>query len=572
MTRTEVMQRLTGLSTAWADLVAKVERWWKPVQSLLTFSLMEGILLPKKSLAVSIERGSLWVVLGTRFLSKIKIKGSRKYLFEEGRYPGAATIASTLGMAMRDLKASRTPVTLAIPRDWAIIRTAELPSAVKANINDVVAYELDRLTPLSSDAAYYDFRILREGQDKLTLIIVAARSDLINQYVNALRVENVLVERVTVNLSGLGTLCSFMDPAADSICLDVDPFGYEGGFVHDRRIVTAFGGTFPEGSPSAKADVIAEGIGPAIELAGSLGIKPSVIAYMKDKNDMSLSHRLGVPVRVLNGGDIKPKLATDLDEFSYNAVGTALESLWPGAKQFNILGKGFEARMSVPKAVTFVLLLLLLAAWIPYVVLPLQREEKRLQEINRQISTRKEEVKKVEALRKEVDTAAAEVATIDNFKESKPMSLVLLKELTTSLPKSVWLTRSRITETTVDIEGYANSASEILPKLEQSKYLKKVEFASPTIRDARVNADRFVIKMEIEGFAREDAAKAKEEAAAKPKEEPVKAKEEPAKVEPGKSKTEPAKVEPIKAKTEPAKVEPAKVKAEPAKVKDGKTK
>jgi Tfp pilus assembly protein PilN len=404
---------------------------------------------------------------------------------------------------------------------------------------------------------------LNETQNILTLIIVAARTDLINQYLNALRAENVLVERVTVNLSGLGTLCSFMNQGADSICIDVDPYGYEGGFIHDRRIVAAFGGPFPENDPSGKADVIADGIGPAIDLAKSLGITPAVIAYMKDKNDISLSVRLGMPVKVLNGGDIKPRVSTDLDDFSYNAVGVALESLWPGAKQFNILGKGFEARVSIPKAVTFALILLLLAAWVPYVVLPLQREEKRLQEINRQISMRKDEVKKVEALRKEVDTASAEVTAIDNFKESRPMSLVLLKELTTSLPKSVWLTRSRVTETTVDIEGYANSASEILPKLEQSKYLKKVEFASPTIRDARVNADRFVIKMEIEGFTKEELAKAKVEPA-KAKEEPAKAKEAPAK----------GKEQPVKPKEEPAKVKeaPAKTKEEPVKVKDGKTK
>jgi hypothetical protein len=52
----------------------------------------------------------------------------------------------------------------------------------------------------------------------------------------------------------------------------------------------------------------------------------------------------------------------------------------------------------------------------------------------------------------------------------------------------------------VDIEGYAASASELLPKLEASKLFQKVEFASPTFRDVKMNSDRFVIKMEIEGI------------------------------------------------------------------------
>jgi hypothetical protein len=35
--------------------------------------------------------------------------------------------------------------------------------------------------------------------------------------------------------------------------------------------------------------------------------------------------------------------------------------------------------------------------------------------------------------------------------------------------------------------------------LEASKFFQKVEFASPTFRDARLNTDRFQIKMELEG-------------------------------------------------------------------------
>jgi Tfp pilus assembly protein PilN len=80
------------------------------------------------------------------------------------------------------------------------------------------------------------------------------------------------------------------------------------------------------------------------------------------------------------------------------------------------------------------------------------------------------------------------------------MTLIILKELTNVLPKTVWLTRTRITDTAVDIEGYAGSATEIISKLEASQYFKKVEFASPTIRDTRLNSDRFVIKMELEGI------------------------------------------------------------------------
>jgi hypothetical protein len=79
------------------------------------------------------------------------------------------------------------------------------------------------------------------------------------------------------------------------------------------------------------------------------------------------------------------------------------------------------------------------------------------------------------------------------------------------LPKSVWLIRSRITDEKVEIEGYAASATETLPKLEQSNLFKKAEFASPTMRDTRQNAERFSVKMEIEGYEKKKVERAENE-------------------------------------------------------------
>jgi Tfp pilus assembly protein PilN len=73
-----------------------------------------------------------------------------------------------------------------------------------------------------------------------------------------------------------------------------------------------------------------------------------------------------------------------------------------------------------------------------------------------------------------------------------------LKELTALLPKSVWLFRTHVGEKEVAIEGYAASASDLLQRLEDSPFFQKVEFAQPTVKDTRMNAERFVIRMEPE--------------------------------------------------------------------------
>jgi Tfp pilus assembly protein PilN len=306
----------------------------------------------------------------------------------------------------------------------------------------------------------------------------------------------------------LGTFCAYMAGSPAFICLGADAFGYEGGLVRNNIFSSPFWGSFSEIDEKSRVDAVAGAVNPLIEGAKKQGFLLPVIVYSREQAfSAALKQRIDSSVRVLNDGEMKLKFFVNRWDIPCSAAGEVLESLWSKARGTNLLGKGVEKKEKKGMAVTLVLILLLLAAWVPYVVLPLQREEKRLAEINRQIGLRKDEVRKVEALKKEVDALNDETNAIRDFKETKPMALVILKELTTILPKDTWLTRTRITETTVEIEGYAKSASEILPKLEQSKYLKKVEFAQSTIRDPRMDSDRFVIKTELEGFGKQEGEK-----------------------------------------------------------------
>ena len=131
--------------------------------------------------------------------------------------------------------------------------------------------------------------------------------------------------------------------------------------------------------------------------------------------------------------------------------------------------------------------------------IPLYLEKQKIMAIDKEISARKETIKKIEILRKEYDSLQDGASAIEGFKQSKPDALEILKELTVILPKSAWLTRVHLNDASVAVEGYATSATNILPKIEASPYFTKVEFTSPTIRDIRMNADRFVIRMELEG-------------------------------------------------------------------------
>jgi general secretion pathway protein L len=79
-----------------------------------------------------------------------------------------------------------------------------------------------------------------------------------------------------------------------------------------------------------------------------------------------------------------------------------------------------------------------------------------------------------------------------------------LKELTQVLPPSVWIWNLKCSGREVEISGFADSASELIPLLDKSPLFEKVEFSSPVTkeRERRGMADkereRFKIKMKLE--------------------------------------------------------------------------
>ena len=169
-----------------ADTARKMSRWSRRLWCFLTLSLADDRIAPRRCLSVVMETGGVSVVYRSRFLSRTKIRGTRHYPSEEGKFPAPENLASAVALAVSDLKAAGAQVTLVVPKAWAILKTVEFPLGVKENLSNVIAYELDRLTPLSSEKALYDFRILGEDENRIRIMIAAMKADTLQPYLEAL--------------------------------------------------------------------------------------------------------------------------------------------------------------------------------------------------------------------------------------------------------------------------------------------------------------------------------------------------------------------------------------------------
>jgi len=492
---------------------AQLFRIWDTFLKALTFSPADDRIFPRKNISVAIHRGNVSLAYGSRFLSRISIKGVKQYPFEEDRYPQPEDLLSSL-LLVNEFNAVSSDITLSIPKAWTVIRTVEFPSTVKENIPDVLSYELDRLTPFTAAEALFDFRTLVDKGDRISLLLMAAKADQIRPYIDILKDNGFTVSRITVNLSALGALCNYVDRKSDTLFVEINEKGYEGGLFRNGLPAHTFSDTLAGLDATTKIDKIAAEIKSLMDTAKNQGKVPQVVALLKDKSPGTgelLKSKLGLPVRIMGETEIGLGLQLPLKEIPFAAVGGVIQSLGTESSGINLLKKGHHEKKKTPFALTVLLMLAIAGIWIFYLIAPLRIEEKKLQQISGQIGPKKEEAMKVEALKKEAESLGAEIALINNFKDDRTMALDIIKELTTILPKTAWISRVRVTATSVDIEGYAATATELIPKLEASKYFAKVEFASTTVRDPRMNADRFNIKMEIENAKKSSVDKAKDE-------------------------------------------------------------
>jgi Tfp pilus assembly protein PilN len=525
MAETIAIKKLTSLASGWAP---GFKRLGNTLYRILTFSPADDSVYPQEGLAVAIAKGSLSVAYGSRFLSGITVKGTRTYAFEEERYPQPEELASSLALAANEFGAPRSGLTLSIPKAWTIIRTVEFPATVKENMASVVAYEMDRLTPFTAGEAFFDFRVLKDDGEKITLLLMAARTDAVMPYIAALNGHGFAVDRISVALASFGAFFRQERKSSDVLFLEIGEREYEGALFTGGAVSRTFSGAFNSADESLRAETISSSLKNHIETSGSRGDAPKAVVIMEGARPSLvglLKAKVNIPFETLRPADARIRIPQLSKEVPYAAVGSLAETLRADAAGQNLLKKGIYAKQKTPVAVTIVLAAAIAVMLVLYVVAPLRVEEMRLAEMTRQVSSKKDAVKKVEDLKREAADLDADIASIRSFKQDKPMAINILKELTAVIPNSAWLTRVRITETGVDIEGYASSASELLPIIEASKYFQKVEFASPTFRDTRMKADRFVIKMEIEGFqntgehAQKTDGGAKKTAGAKPKNE-----------------------------------------------------
>src|SRR6185503_19113075 len=111
---------------------------------------------------------------------------------------------------------------------------------------------------------------------------------------------------------------------------------------------------------------------------------------------------------------------------------------------------------------------------------PGMREQRQLGRINAEISRLDPDVRAVERVQRELKRKL--LGTITGIEASAVRPLPVLRDLTDLLPSDTWLTTLSLDSKGVELTGQAAAASALIPLLENSPRLERVEFSSPVTR------------------------------------------------------------------------------------------
>lgn len=177
---------------AWRLKLSASWRWWSG-------EILQ--MVPERFAAL---RGAARVPLVVLAGTEVVLVEPRSAVGPEGRVEMAALDErqrrSALHALLERAGETRDRARLCLEHDEALVRRISMPAATEENLRQVLAFEMDRLTPFRAEDVYYDYRVVsRNGAGaQLGVQLAVARRDVVDARVATLRNLGVNVQGVAV--------------------------------------------------------------------------------------------------------------------------------------------------------------------------------------------------------------------------------------------------------------------------------------------------------------------------------------------------------------------------------------
>lgn len=375
-----------------------------------------------------------------------------------------------------------------------------LPQVAGDNLAKVLEYEIERHLPFRREDIYYDFLPLGKKGDKVELFLFAVPKKALDEILDTLATFGIKPKGVETTTTALANYLLFSTGAVagPAVILGGQHEAWEivglnsraNGWSQEREILFSYWLPQSEWIQGPGRAIFHNcfsqspkfyGWGYITDFLNAVGMESfqceDLLALGNEKltGEKGLAHSFYLP-----------------------AVGAALRgvreavfpvNLLPGAKE-----QGERRTLSWLNSFLAALLLIGLIVW--GVSFPV-KDEIRLRQLRKENQKLAPSVESLRREEEELNRLRKEISFLAGQKERKGEIFLILDELSRVVPNNAYLSSMRYREGTVEFQGSAESASNLIPLLERSSVFKNVAFNAPSNR-GRDNKETFSIKAEME--------------------------------------------------------------------------
>ncbi len=399
-------------------------------------------------------------------------------------------------------------VSISIAREKTVVRFVRLPIAAKENLRRVVEYETSKYTPFEKGETYFDYHVLKEEKEWIHLFVVFVKKGEVDYHLALLK--KIGIRPLSIQIPSTAALNLFFynkrpQTGETSVLLDVTGSFFEMNLIQggdwresfhlplppgekESRIINTFKRSGLKGDSLSKSTFFVYGLDAAEKMLPSLrespeikGVSPPPLSRIEAEKGVSRPDRifssLGVPLK----GLIKTRFDLNLLPFEMR-------------KKVRQIGK--------PLLVILTSLAVILS--VTWGIGVFTHYSNELNAINAEIKKRRPEVEVVDKLQKQQEELKKEIAELEKIKAEEVSKNEMLRELTQVLPAAVWIWNFKYNGKEVEISGFADSASDLIPLIDKSSIFEKVEFSAPVTKERMVRGteskekERFKIKARLE--------------------------------------------------------------------------
>jgi general secretion pathway protein L len=428
-----------------------------------------------------------------------KLVAAEKCLLAEDKPLKAKTedISEFINEFIKSRRISAAEIIIGIPSDKVLFREIEFPMAVKENLGATLSYEMEKYLPVSMDEVYYDYQLVREDGERqvLSVVLVAVKREELAPVLEVASDLRIKPSGLTTRTAGIAN--SFLSDNGGASGLHLialpDKDGLQISVVKNKAMVYAKKilpdeKALPEAAYTEKLRELSLRFSDSAEPVGvclhGLSAETAGIEISDKEESFSFS-------------GIKAPSA-DLPETGYiPAYGMAAHALKAAPVELNLMPERLRKKPNkLPYYLMYGLAGLLVCAGLLYGTVHLYRQHAYLDRLDKQLADVRRQAQAVEQIHADIRNLKTRIDHLKSLRPGNAYVVNVLLELTQRIPASAWVKNARISGNEVRIMGDAESASDLIPLLEESPLFYEAEFYS-TIRKTRENKELFHISLKF---------------------------------------------------------------------------